>query len=88
MSAVTQDSVEVTSTEWTLISSADVQTLQVIYGKVGLIYADAQPSASIKVKGKGFTLKQGDFFENSIGGTSWARAKNMSGAARVAVVEG
>ncbi len=87
MSAETASSIRVDSTEWVELSSADVQTLQVTSGQIGLIYADTQPSSDVEVKEMGYVFNEGDFLSNNNGGTAWVRAKSRSGDSIVAVVE-
>lgn len=88
MSAVTQISIRVTNDQWRILTSATIQTLQVIKGRVGIIYSDTEPPVSIAVGSKGHIVKQHEFLTNSTGGTSWGRAANLSRSALISVTEG
>ncbi len=90
MAAITQDNVKVTESEWSLISDATVQTLQLLNGLAGVIYASSQPASTIAVGSKGHELAPGKdgFLNNTSGGSSWGRASEGSGAAIFAVTEG
>lgn len=88
MAAVTQPNVVVTDTGWTQLSAATIQTLQVLHGVMGLVYADSQPSANVMPGSIGHVLSEGQFMSNGSGGTSWGRATAQSRSAHVAVTEG
>lgn len=88
MTATTIESVEVNTLEWTMLSSAEVHTLQSITRTVGIIYRDTQPLASEKVGTIGHIACVGGYLATSTGGTSWGRAKGQSGAALIAITEG
>lgn len=88
MTATTAQSVTVTSSSWTQISAADVQSLQVLEGAAGIIYAAAQPSDTVQVRDMGFYLNRHEFLTNNTGGVSWGRATAMAGSAVIGVTEG
>ena len=88
MTATTLDSVEVNTSEWTQLSSAEVHTLQAITRTVGVIFSDTQPAASVKVGVRGHVLCVGDYLATSTGGTSWGRSKGLMSTALVALTEG
>lgn len=88
MTAVTQANVRLTADSWTQISAADVQTLQVLSGVAGVIFAAAQPAASVTVGSMGHVLREGEFLSNNTGGTAWGRADASVNFAAIGVTEG
>lgn len=80
MAAVTQTNITVTNTGWTQLSAAEVQTLQLLKGIAGIIFAVSQPSSGIQVGELGHILSDRDFLNNAVGGTSWGRAIDGSTA--------
>ncbi len=90
MAAITQPNVRVKDDGWLLISDATVQTLQLLDGLAGVIYASSQPSNTIAVGSIGHVLAPGKdgFLNNTSGEASWGRASEGSGAAIFAVTEG
>jgi len=89
MSAMTKPNVELNDREWTMISAADVQSLQLIRGDARVAWADTKPNDSVGLMAMGhpFTEALGGWIYNPSSGTSWGRASGTIGAV-VAVTEG